>query len=260
MRQENACIQTWAISYAMAICNVCVCDHLPCCMLFSYDITHYHCALCLTNYVCITGAIAQRCCWLVFFSCFFFHIKIGISINFYIFVRISSLILQCFLSWHIFFFSVINYLSNVYKYTHSRVHLHIKHFQQMYKRIFVPTIAQFIFSLSFDLVYDAFVCKAKLIWFALLRFSLFYFKICVMRVHHRSAFIGKSGSLCFNIDKSYLINCKLLDATLFFSVECCLFAHYQSRTNLFVVILKFICFEICMRVKRVCVICLSVRL
>lgn len=115
-------------------------------------------------------------------------------------------------------------------------------------------------SLYFDLVYDAFVCKAKLIWFALLRFSLFYFKICVMRVHHRSAFIGKSGSLCFNIDKSYLINCKLLDATLFFSVECCLFAHYQSRTNLFVVILKFICFEICMRVKRVCVICLSVRL
>lgn len=81
-----------------------------------------------------------------------------------------------------------------------------------------------------------------------------------MRVYHRSAFIGKSGSLCFNIDKSYLINCKLLDATLFFSAECCLFAHYQSRTNLFVVILKFICFEICMRVKRVCIIRLSVRL
>lgn len=69
--------------------------------------------------------------------------------------------------------------------------------------------------LYFALVYDAFVCKAKLIWFALLRFGLFYFKICVMWVHHRSAFIGKSGSLCFNIDKSYLINCKLLDATLF---------------------------------------------
>lgn len=155
---------------------MCVCDHLPCCMLFSYDITHYHCALCLTNYVCITGAIAQRCCWLVFFSCFFFfHIKIGISINFYIFVRISSLILQCFLSWHIFFFSAINYLSNVYKYTHSRVHLHIKHFQQMYKRISCR-LSHISFSLSLS-ISISFMMRlfAKLIWFDLLCSALVCF-------------------------------------------------------------------------------------